>query len=617
MYIIYPDVKVQKALEGVFSFDNVHLFCERNKNVFIELTQMYNVELTNIEKANFKYLIKDSLDNEEYEIEIKEKEVYVYSSTDAGFYYATKTLKQILQCDEIKCVYIKDKPDLRVRGYLQDISRNKVPTVETIKYIIDIMSDLKMNHLELYVEGFSFEYKTFPQYLEDESYITVNEYKEIEKYANDHYIDLVPNQNGFGHMTEWLEKEEFRHLAEAPNGIHLWGTHRRASTLNPLDEGSVKLLEKMYADMLPISNSKYFHMNFDEPFELGKDKTKEVCEKYGVEVVYLDFAKKAYEIIKKYNKIPLIFGDVLINHDNVFDQIPKDMIYVDWGYEAEYPFDKNLERLKSAGIKFMSAPGTTSWCSLLTRTQDYLENISSAIWHVYELGGEGVLLTDWGDIGHLQHLSASLAPIAYAGLLSYRVKHGIFKDLKVYLNNYIFKDKKELAADVFMDAGSYYKYEPHYTGNGTVTFYTLVWILNSFREEDPIQYFRRRMRSNLFSFEQYELLMDFFKQKKKEIQLCEIDELFKKELTHSIEILELILRVNIGYQEKLDVSFRLKTFEEADKTIDKLIEDLKTLWLTRNKYSRLDKSVEELIKVREFIKRSISYYQGGKDETKD
>ena len=45
MYIIYPDVKVQKALEGVFSFDNVHLFCERNKNVFIELTQMYNVEL--------------------------------------------------------------------------------------------------------------------------------------------------------------------------------------------------------------------------------------------------------------------------------------------------------------------------------------------------------------------------------------------------------------------------------------------------------------------------------------------------------------------------------------------------------------------------------------------
>ena len=125
------------------------------------------------------------------------------------------------------------------------------------------------------------------------------------------------------------------------------------------------------------------------------------------------------------------------------------------------------------------------------------------------------------------------------------------------------------------------------------------------------------MRSNLFSFEQYELLMDFFKQKKKEIQLCEIDELFKKELTHSIEILELIVRVNIGYQEKLDVSFRLKTFEEADKTIDKLIEDLKTLWLTRNKYSRLDKSVEELIKVREFIKRSISYYQGGKDETKD
>ena len=57
-----------------------------------------------------------------------------------------------------------------------------------MKYLVDIMSDLKMNHLELYVEGFSFEYKSFPQYLQENSYVTVEEYKELEEYCNKNAI---------------------------------------------------------------------------------------------------------------------------------------------------------------------------------------------------------------------------------------------------------------------------------------------------------------------------------------------------------------------------------------------------------------------------------------------
>lgn len=618
MYHIYPQVKFQHILDGVFTFNKVNLFCERNKNVFIELKDLFAINLVDSKRdANIKYIVNETLEEQEYEIEISPEEIDVFASEDVGFYYATKTLKQIMKNKEIRCVQIKDKPDLRVRGFMYDISRNKVPKVETVKYIIDIMSDLKMNHLELYVEGFSFEYKSFPQYLEKECYITVDEYQEIEAYANNHYIDLVPNQNGFGHMADWLAKDELKDLAEAPGGIDLWGSHRPPSTLNALDPRSIELIKKMYGDMLPISNSKYFNMNFDEPFELGLDKTKEVCEKYGVENVYLDYVKKAYDIIKSYNKTPLIWGDVLIKHDNVFDKIPKDMIFVDWGYEAEYPFDQNLKKLKDAGIKFMAAPASTSWCSLLGRTPDYLENISSAVWHTYELGGEGIILTDWGDIGHLQHLSVTLPPLVYAGLLSYRVSHGVFKELKEYLNKFIFKDKLSLAADVFMDAGTYYKYEPHYTGNGTTTFYSMVWALNSFKEEDPIEYFRTRMKYNLPNLQQYTLLEDFFNQKKKEVKMCDIDEQFKLELTNSIEILQMILRIDIGYKEDVDLEFRLQKFNEASASIDGLIKDLKKIWLVRNKYSHLDKSVEELLKMKQFIKRSIDFYRGGTHETQD
>ena len=97
-------------------------------------------------------------------------------------------------------------------------------------------------------------------------------------------------------MEAWLEKEKVKDLAICPNGINLWGRWRRPSTLNPLNPGSLDLVKKMYADMIPYTKSKYFNMDFDEPFELSKG----LPEGEDVEEVYLDFVEKVYNEIKKY-----------------------------------------------------------------------------------------------------------------------------------------------------------------------------------------------------------------------------------------------------------------------------------------------------------------------------
>ena len=190
-------------------------------------------------------------------------------------------------------------------------------------------------------------------------------------------------------------------------------------------------------------------------------------------------------------------------------------------------------------------------------------------------------------------------------------------NLKYYLNKFIFKDKLNLAADVFMDAGSYLKYEPEYTGNGSMTFYSLVKMLNALKEEDPIKYFRDRIKYCIYNYEQYTLLMDFFNQKKKEINMCQIEDIFKNEMINSINILEMIATVVIGYQEEIDLQYRLKAFKNAYDSIDSIVKDLERLWLVRNKYSRLGQTVNNFNKVKEFIKISIEYYQGGKDETQN
>ena len=52
--------------------------------------------------------------------------------------------------------------------------------------------------------------------------------------------------------------------------------------------------------------------------------------KKGIGNVYIDYVLKAYEIIKQYQKTPLIWGDVLIKHPDLLGRLPKDMIFVDW-----------------------------------------------------------------------------------------------------------------------------------------------------------------------------------------------------------------------------------------------------------------------------------------------
>ena len=619
MYRLYPGVK-QLAIQNdeFFLKDKFIVFFDFTRvNVLRNLQSFLTVEIGDNEDADIVFLTDDQLVDEGYRLEITTNKIKIYYQSESSAFYATTTLKQLINQSErtLKCCTIEDAPDLRVRGLMMDISRDKVPTLDTIKNIIRLMSDVKMNHLELYVEGFSFGYPSFEKYLEEDGFISVDEYLEIQAFANEHYIDLVPNQNGFGHMTKWLEKEEFKNLAEIEEGIFLWGRWRKANTLNPLDPKSLELIKTMYHDMLPISNSKYFNMNFDEPFELGKGKSKAECEQIGLDNVYIDYALKAYQEIKKYDKIPLIWGDVLIKHPNSLHRLPKDLIFIDWGYDANYPFSNHLQKLSELGIKFIAAPGTTSWCSFLGRTYDWVENITNACVYTKAFNGEGVIVTDWGDFGHLQFLPISYAPIIFSGLMSWRVKEGTFLTLKNYLNKFIFKDEHDLIADTIFDLGNYYRYLHEYRSNGTVTFYNFMWATYASSEDDGVNYYQQRNQA--LSKEKFHLLEAFFNSKIKEIDLASLHvddgDVIKAELKQSICLVRLIHKVNYSYNQNISIQERIKILEEVISSKEQFISEQKRLWLIRNKSGGLFSSLAYLEKFFDFANQTLKSLQRGEE----
>ena len=79
-----------------------------------------------------------------------------------GLHAASATLRQILrQCGRrLPCLKIRDWPDFPRRGVMLDISRGRVPKLETLLDLAEKLADLKINELQLYTEH-TFAYKKF------------------------------------------------------------------------------------------------------------------------------------------------------------------------------------------------------------------------------------------------------------------------------------------------------------------------------------------------------------------------------------------------------------------------------------------------------------------------
>src|SRR5690554_2577432 len=161
MYKIYPQVKSISSLEGQFTKKNSYgvFFKTEMVNAFTELKTVCEVVEKPEAEADFLFFTDAALEKEAYRLEVAEK-IRIYSKTESGAFYAVQSLKQIFvqTSNIIKGVKVIDAPDLEMRGFMLDISRDKVPQIEFVYELIDVMSFLKMNHLELYVEGFSYGY---------------------------------------------------------------------------------------------------------------------------------------------------------------------------------------------------------------------------------------------------------------------------------------------------------------------------------------------------------------------------------------------------------------------------------------------------------------------------
>jgi hypothetical protein len=397
-----------------------------------------------------------------YRLTIKPDQICIVAHDGTGAFYAAQTLKQICRqakgAGQLACAVMDDWPDFPNRGVLLDVSRDKVPKMETLYDLVDLLSELKINQLQLYTEH-AFAYREHREVWKNASPMTGEQVLALDAYCRDRFVELVPNQNSFGHMGRWLVHQRYLRMAEVPEdyqAIRARGGGGHFS-LCPVDPDSIEFVAGLFDELLPHFSSRYFNVCCDEISDLGKGRSKVACEERGVGRVYLEFLLKIHEQVKKHGRTMMMWGDIVNKHPELIKELPKDIIALEWGYNADHPFDENCKRYAENGISFYVCPGVSTWNSIVSMTENALGNLWNAAENGLKHGAIGYLNTDWGDNGHWQPPLASYPGYAYGAAVSWAAEANQNIDLPRMLDLHVYKDMSRVMGQLVYDLGNAYK----------------------------------------------------------------------------------------------------------------------------------------------------------------
>jgi hexosaminidase len=384
------------------------------------------------------HIAKDeNLPPDGFVLSVTDQGVTLRGNSRAGLYYGAQAFGQLFRAardanEPLPACHIQDSPDFPVRGVMLDISRDKVPTLATLFHLVDIFAHLRYNQLQLYMEH-TFAYEQHAQVWLNASPLTPDDIHALDAYCRLHCIELVPNQNSFGHLERWLKYEEYLPLAELPQGgapLPWGGTRDYPSAVSPEEPATIPFLESLYDELLPNFSSRLFNVGCDETFDLrGEGKSAARVKREGEGAVYLDFIKRIHKLLEARGRRMMFWGDIILQHPECVPGLPKDAIALDWGYEGEHPFEAQCKLFAKAGIPFYVCPGTSAWRSLAGRTDNMLENIRAAAKAGRANGAAGFMVCDWGDGGHWQPLCVSHAGFVEGALVSWCAAANSERDL--------------------------------------------------------------------------------------------------------------------------------------------------------------------------------------------
>ncbi len=386
-----------------------------------------------------------SLHPQGYELRIGADGVELDGADEAGLFYGEATLTQLARLHEgrLPAGSVRDHPDLAVRGVMLDISRDKVPTMDSLQAVIDRLASLKVNQVQLYSEH-TFAYEGHPEVHAAASPLDAAEIRQLDAFCRARHVELVPNQNCLGHMNRWLAHDRYRSLAIAPDGfVDPYGIARQPMTIEPGNPASLALVRELLSELLPLFSSHRVHVGLDEAWELPATRMDD----------FVAWVATLRALPELEGREMLMWGDMISGRADQVARLPAGVTVCEWGYDDWYPFDERCAVLAEAGVPFWVAPGTSSWLSILGRFTNARVTCARAAAAALAHGGTGFLNTDWGDNGHLQQWVVSEPGLAYGAAVSWCHATNEDIDMDAALSAHVFEDPTGKLAGAVLELG--------------------------------------------------------------------------------------------------------------------------------------------------------------------
>ena len=331
--------------------------------------------------------------------------------------WAVQTMRQIVRQSAglLPEVIIADEPDQKNRGFYYDVSRGRVLTLESLKWLADTMAFYKLNQLQLYVEH-TYLFRGLTEVWRDETPLTAEEILELDQYCYDSGIELVPSLSTFGHLFKLLSTKSFGAFCEMPDlagEAFSFLDRMNHHTVNVSEPGAISLIKAMILEYMQLFRSDKFNICADETFDLGKGRSKALAEEKGIGSLYMDYILELFGFLIENGRTPMFWGDIIVKYPELYARIPKQVICLNWGYCATQP-DREAKILHEAGAVQYLCPGACGWNTWVNKLNDSYENIRRMCSYARQYEAIGILNTEWGDFGHINQPVFSVPGMIYA-----------------------------------------------------------------------------------------------------------------------------------------------------------------------------------------------------------
>ncbi len=431
-------IVLQKTGEGCLLFAQMLQSC-----IFNETGLYVPIKKGEAEDGDIILELTDSLDYD-YALDINEKAVRIKSKSEEGILHGIVTLKQHIKQHGayLPALKILDKPMIKHRGFYLDCSRGRVPKLEVLKKVIDLLCDFKINEFQLYIEH-TYLFTNLSEAWRDDTPLTAEEILELDRYCNQRHIELVPSLSSFGHMYRILSTKTYEDLCELSGSSSKpfsFTDSLAHHTINVSHKGALEFSKSLILEYMSLFSSKKFNICCDETFDLAREKSKRLAEEKGRDNLYIDYVAELCNFLIEKGITPMFWGDIVYKQPETYKKLPKETICLNWGYLPNQS-EEQIKILADVGATQYTCPGVCTWNRWIPLFKNSFLNIKAMTSYALKYSAIGILNTDWGDFGHINHTPFSVPGIIYGAALSWNNCIGDFDEINRVISLLYYGDK--------------------------------------------------------------------------------------------------------------------------------------------------------------------------------